>query len=95
MTPEMRAAMDDLGLDSKAIGASSLFSGEEETFAWARAVSRLNEMSSIRWSLSPSSSAHPTFPKSGPPPIGHPPIGASDLASVVQGGDPSELLTHQ
>lgn len=95
MTPEMRAAMDDLGLDSKTVGASSLFSGEEETFAWARAISRLNEMSSIRWSLSPSSSALPTFPKSDPPPIVHPPIGASDLASVVQGGDPSELLTHQ
>ncbi|PLW33153.1 hypothetical protein PCASD_13167 [Puccinia coronata f. sp. avenae] len=104
MTPEMRAAMDDLGLDSKTIGASSLFSGEEEKFAWARAVSRLNEMSSIRWSLSspPSSSGHPSssirsaHPHSASqPPPNPPPIGASDLVSVVQGGDGSELLTHQ
>lgn len=49
MSPDMRAAMDDLGLDATAIGASSIFSGEEETFAWARAVSRLTEMGTKSW----------------------------------------------
>lgn len=49
MSPEMRAAMDDLGLDAATIGASSIFSGEEETFAWARAVSRLTEMGTKTW----------------------------------------------
>ncbi|GAA97775.1 uncharacterized protein L969DRAFT_113509 [Mixia osmundae IAM 14324] len=46
----MRAAMDDLGLNADQIGASSIFSGEEEIFAFARAVSRLSEMGSAAWS---------------------------------------------
>ncbi|EFP78608.2 uncharacterized protein PGTG_04564 [Puccinia graminis f. sp. tritici CRL 75-36-700-3] len=101
MTAEMRAAMDDLGLDSKTIGASSLFSGEEETFAWARAVSRLNEMGSLQWSLSSSPSSSSSDQSTRPKPFAHPghphapaPVGASDLVSVVQDGDGSELLTH-
>ena len=36
--------MDDLGLDAGDVGSSSLFSGEEELFAFARAVSRLSQM---------------------------------------------------
>ncbi|WAQ84625.1 hypothetical protein PtA15_5A198 [Puccinia triticina] len=94
MTAEMRAAMDDLGLDSKTVGASSLFSGEEETFAWARAVSRLNEMGSPRWALD---NIPHSDPRLHPHPTNNlvtPPVGASDLVSVVQGGDGSELLTH-
>ncbi|KAH9469016.1 hypothetical protein Pst134EA_009537 [Puccinia striiformis f. sp. tritici] len=57
MTEDMRSTMDDLGMDKKKIGSSSLFTGEEETFAWNRAVSRLNEMSSEQWSNSSDSSS--------------------------------------
>jgi len=32
--------MDDLGLSAEKIGASSIFSGDEEVFAFARAVVR-------------------------------------------------------
>lgn len=30
--------MDDLGLSAETVGASSIFTGEEEVFAFARAV---------------------------------------------------------
>ena len=33
--------MDDLGLSAESVGASSMFTGEEEIFAFARAVVRL------------------------------------------------------
>lgn len=45
----MRQMMDDLGLNMKMLKNSSLFSGDEERFAFSRALSRLNEMGSQRW----------------------------------------------
>ncbi|KAG7447553.1 AFG1-like ATPase [Guyanagaster necrorhizus] len=45
----MRSVMDDLGLSEQLIGASSMFSGEEEIFAFARACSRLVQMGSKEW----------------------------------------------
>lgn len=41
--------MDDLGLDADTVGASSIFTGDEEVFAFARAVSRLSEMGTADW----------------------------------------------
>ena len=41
--------MDDLGMNMKALKSSSIFSGEEERFAFARALSRLAEMGSQEW----------------------------------------------
>lgn len=62
----------------KSIGTSSLFSGEEEIFAWARAVSRLSEMGTVNWSLQ-----HQPVSK----------IGASDLVKSA-GGDENALLVN-
>ena len=45
----MRHMMDDLGLSMAAVKTSSLFSGDEERFAFARALSRLSEMGSREW----------------------------------------------
>lgn len=45
----MRSMMDDLGLNMEVIRNSSLFSGEEERFAFARALSRLSEMGTQEW----------------------------------------------
>ena len=45
----MRNLMDDLGLNMKMLKNSSIFSGEEERFAFARALSRLSEMGSVQW----------------------------------------------
>ncbi|KAI5816852.1 AFG1-like ATPase-domain-containing protein [Pyronema omphalodes] len=45
----MRSLMDDLGLDMKALKNTNIFSGEEERFAFARALSRLTEMGSVQW----------------------------------------------
>jgi len=45
----MRSLMDDLGLNMKALKNSSIFSGDEERFAFARALSRLSEMGSRQW----------------------------------------------
>ncbi|PGH00191.1 hypothetical protein AJ80_09199 [Polytolypa hystricis UAMH7299] len=45
----MRALMDDLGLSMSALKATSIFSGDEERFAFARALSRLVEMESVEW----------------------------------------------
>ncbi|KAI9710234.1 MAG: Palmitoyltransferase zdhhc13 [Bogoriella megaspora] len=44
-----RMMMDDLGLSMAALKDSSLFSGDEERFAFARALSRLSEMGSQEW----------------------------------------------
>lgn len=44
-----RLMMDDLGMDMKMLKNSSLFSGDEERFAFARALSRLTEMGSVEW----------------------------------------------
>jgi len=45
----MRMMMDDLGLSMGVMKQSSLFSGDEERFAFARALSRLSEMGSQEW----------------------------------------------
>jgi protein AFG1 len=45
----MRNLMDDLGLSMSALKSSSIFSGDEERFAFARALSRLVEMGSAEW----------------------------------------------
>lgn len=45
----MRNLMDDLGMNMKALKSSSIFSGDEERFAFARALSRLAEMGSQEW----------------------------------------------
>ncbi|KAG0130128.1 AFG1-like ATPase-domain-containing protein [Tuber indicum] len=45
----MRSLMDDLGLDMKMLKNSSIFSGDEERFAFTRALSRLSEMGSVQW----------------------------------------------
>ncbi|GAA6061107.1 hypothetical protein JCM10212_006138 [Sporobolomyces blumeae] len=53
ITPHQRAMMDELGLSADIVGASSIFTGDEEVFAFARALSRLSEMSSVQWNTSP------------------------------------------
>lgn len=40
ISDHQRSVMDDLGLSADAVGASSIFTGEEEVFAFARAVVR-------------------------------------------------------
>jgi palmitoyltransferase ZDHHC13/17 len=45
----MRNLMDDLNLNMNALKNSSLFTGDEERFAFARALSRLSEMGSQEW----------------------------------------------
>ncbi|KAL7275904.1 ATPase [Rhizina undulata] len=45
----MRSLMDDLGMDMKTLKNSNIFSGDEERFAFARALSRLTEMGSVEW----------------------------------------------
>jgi protein AFG1 len=41
--------MDDLGMNMDTLKKSSIFSGDEEAFAFARALSRLTEMGSQEW----------------------------------------------
>nr|POF00967.1 protein afg1 [Quercus suber] len=45
----MRSLMDDLGMNMEMLKNSSIFSGDEEAFAFARALSRLSEMGSQEW----------------------------------------------
>ncbi|MCJ1469401.1 palmitoyltransferase akr1 [Pseudocyphellaria aurata] len=45
----MRQLMDDMGMNMKMLKNSSLFSGDEERFAFSRALSRLSEMGSQEW----------------------------------------------
>ncbi|KAH4264437.1 hypothetical protein HBI04_080160 [Parastagonospora nodorum] len=45
----MRNLMDDLGMNMTMLKNSSIFSGDEERFAFARALSRLSEMGSQEW----------------------------------------------
>lgn len=45
----MRNLMDDLGMNMSMLKNSSIFSGDEERFAFARALSRLSEMGSQEW----------------------------------------------
>jgi len=49
----MRSLMDDLGLDMKMLKNSSIFTGDEERFAFARALSRLAEMGGVQWIEAP------------------------------------------
>jgi len=49
ITDHMRSVMDDLGLPVHIVGTSSIFTGEEEIFAFARACSRLVQMGSKEW----------------------------------------------
>jgi hypothetical protein len=44
-----RLMMDDLGLSMTMMKNSSMFTGEEEAFAFSRALSRLSEMGSVEW----------------------------------------------
>lgn len=45
----MRSLMDDLGLNMETLKKSNMFTGDEEAFAFARALSRLTEMGSQEW----------------------------------------------
>ena len=45
----MRHLMDDLGMSMSVLKESNMFSGDEERFAFARALSRLSEMGSQEW----------------------------------------------
>jgi len=45
----MRSLMDDLGMNMTMLKNSSIFSGDEERFAFARALSRLSEMEGKDW----------------------------------------------
>ena len=49
LSDAMRMMMDDLGLSVQALKSTSIFSGDEERFAFARALSRLSEMGSKEW----------------------------------------------
>jgi len=49
ISDHMRSVMDDLGLSDQIVGNSSIFTGEEEVFAFARACSRLVQMGSREW----------------------------------------------
>ncbi|KAJ3516281.1 hypothetical protein NLJ89_g1221 [Agrocybe chaxingu] len=49
ISDHMRSVMDDLGLSNDVVGSSSMFTGEEEVFAFARACSRLVQMGSKEW----------------------------------------------
>ncbi|RDB20064.1 Lactation elevated protein 1 [Hypsizygus marmoreus] len=49
VSDHMRSVMDDLGLSGDVVGTSSMFTGEEEVFAFARACSRLVQMGSKEW----------------------------------------------
>ncbi|KAF7332377.1 AFG1-like ATPase [Mycena kentingensis (nom. inval.)] len=52
ISDHMRGVMDDLGLSAELVGMSSMFTGEEEVFAFARACSRLVQMESKDWAES-------------------------------------------
>ena len=45
----MRQMMDDLGMNMAMLKNSNLFTGDEERFAFSRALSRLSEMGSQEW----------------------------------------------
>jgi hypothetical protein len=45
----MMALMDDLGMNMSMLKSSNIFTGDEERFAFARALSRLVEMGSKQW----------------------------------------------
>ena len=45
----MHQMMDDLGMNMSMLKNSDLFTGDEERFAFSRALSRLSEMGSQEW----------------------------------------------
>ncbi|KAG8812725.1 hypothetical protein FRC17_001881 [Serendipita sp. 399] len=47
----MRSVMDELGISDQQIGTTSIFTGEEEIFAFARACSRLIQMGTKEWAM--------------------------------------------
>ncbi|KAL1628159.1 ATPase [Neofusicoccum ribis] len=49
LSDAMRSLMDDLGMNMTTLKNSSIFTGDEERFAFARALSRLVEMGSQEW----------------------------------------------
>lgn len=49
LSDAMRNLMDDLGMSVQTLKSTSIFSGDEERFAFARALSRLSEMGSKEW----------------------------------------------
>ncbi|EPS37432.1 hypothetical protein H072_8869 [Dactylellina haptotyla CBS 200.50] len=49
LSSSMRLLMDDLGINIDKLKESSIFTGDEERFAFARALSRLSEMASMFW----------------------------------------------
>ncbi|RMZ76677.1 hypothetical protein DV738_g4833, partial [Chaetothyriales sp. CBS 135597] len=49
VSDQMRALMDDLGMNMAMLKESNMFSGDEERFAFARALSRLSQMNSREW----------------------------------------------
>ena len=49
LSDAMRMMMDDLGMNMDMLRKSSIFTGDEEAFAFARALSRLSEMGSQEW----------------------------------------------
>ncbi|KAK6353263.1 hypothetical protein TWF696_005240 [Orbilia brochopaga] len=49
LSTSMRMLMDDLGMNMDSLKESSIFTGDEERFAFARALSRLSEMASTFW----------------------------------------------
>jgi len=49
ISDHMRSVMDDLGLSADVVGASSMFTGDEEMFAFARCCSRLVQMGTKEW----------------------------------------------
>lgn len=50
-TEHMRSVMDELGISDQQIGTTSIFTGEEELFAFARACSRLVQMGTQEWAM--------------------------------------------
>lgn len=52
ISDHQRSVMDDLGLSAGTVGTSSMFTGEEEVFAFARCCSRLVQMGSKEWAES-------------------------------------------
>nr|CDI50960.1 afg1-like atpase [Melanopsichium pennsylvanicum 4] len=60
---QMRSLMDDLGLTMDDIGGSSIFTGDEELFAFARVISRLTEMGSRQYAETVSKAASESTPE--------------------------------
>ncbi|BEI84898.1 hypothetical protein CcaverHIS002_0502990 [Cutaneotrichosporon cavernicola] len=64
----IKQTMTDLGISSEVVGSSSLFSSDEELFAFARCVSRLTQMATKEWA-DESALAHPVNAKKEKAPV--------------------------